>query len=356
MTKRKVKIKRKKSKSMAVIFIFLAVLIAGGIYLGIKYLPSDQADIDVQAPDFTEAEAYLKNAGIDIALVEKVTFTGTNPTDKALAGSAVTYWVEVTGLDNAGNIVSKKIEDVTVAQDNSAGSDIKFLRDHTIAILDQDIANQILYIKVSFGSLSHTFHYSIVHQSVSTDNLGVLVNRYTGVGRDYKPASLAKSEWIHYTNGYASTVSNLDTRANTAIEEMFTAAKADGITLYNCSGYRPYSMQESLYNEAVASLGPDQNDTAPPGHSEHQTGLAMDITCPSVGGGLTQRMENTEEYDWLIANSYKYGFVLRYTKGYEDVTGYMFEPWHYRYIGKELAALYHSSGMPTLDEFLSIPR
>lgn len=356
MAKRQVKQKKSIFRHKRVKLILAVILVIGGVFFAVQGVYSKDNQVNATAPNYGEVEKTMKEKGLDVALVEKVVLNATNGTDKAVAGSALTYWAEVTGLDSSGNVVVKKITDVTVLQNGAASEDIKFLTGNTIAILDKAIQEQTLDIKVSYCGLTNTYHYGIVHQTISTDNFALLVNRYTGISENYEPSSLAKSSWIHYTNGTASTSSNLDARVNTALEAMFTAAKADGITLWACSGYRSYDSQAILYERANASLGAGQQDTAPPGHSEHQTGFTMDITWPSVGGGLTQSMENTAEYKWLMENSYKYGFVLRYPKGMTDITGYLYEPWHFRYIGVDLATLYHNSGISTLDEFLSIPR
>jgi LAS superfamily LD-carboxypeptidase LdcB len=115
------------------------------------------------------------------------------------------------------------------------------------------------------------------------------------------------------------------------------------------SGFRSYSTQNTLYNKYVARDGKAEADrySARPGHSEHQTGLAFDLNS------LDQSFENTKEGKWLAENCWKYGFIIRYPKGKESVTGYMFEPWHVRYLGKEVAKKVYESGK-CLEEYLGI--
>lgn len=129
---------------------------------------------------------------------------------------------------------------------------------------------------------------------------------------------------------------------------MVDAAKAEGISLRSVSPYRSYSTQQSTYNGWVAKSGKAKADTysARPGYSEHQTGLAVDINCASQKANF----QNTKEYAWLIKNCYKYGFILRYPKGKEYITGYVYEPWHYRYIGVEHATKVHNLGI-TYEEY-----
>lgn len=136
---------------------------------------------------------------------------------------------------------------------------------------------------------------------------------------------------------------------NTAFAKMQAAAKQDGMSLSICSGYRSYSYQAQLYNNYVARDGKAKADTysARPGHSEHQSGLAADINYAG------DWFNTTPEAKWLAENCYKYGFIIRYPKGKDDITGYKYEGWHIRYLGDELAGLVHDSGL-TLEEYFSI--
>jgi D-alanyl-D-alanine carboxypeptidase len=141
----------------------------------------------------------------------------------------------------------------------------------------------------------------------------------------------------------------VDAQANNALNEMINAAKTEGVVLRMISGFRSYSTQNTLYNNYVARDGKAEADrySARPGHSEHQTGLAFDLNS------LEQSFENTKEGKWLAENCWKYGFIIRYPKGKESVTGYMFEPWHVRYLGKEVAKKVYESGK-CLEEYLGI--
>lgn len=141
----------------------------------------------------------------------------------------------------------------------------------------------------------------------------------------------------------------VDAQANNALNEMINAAKTEGVVLRMISGFRSYSTQNTLYNNYVARDGKAEADrySARPGHSEHQTGLAFDLNS------LDQSFENTKEGKWLAENCWKYGFIIRYPKGKESVTGYMYEPWHVRYLGKEVAKKVYESGK-CLEEYLGI--
>lgn len=143
--------------------------------------------------------------------------------------------------------------------------------------------------------------------------------------------------------------------AASAMKQMFAGAKAAGITLVMGSGYRSEATQRAIYNGYVARDGQAAADrySARPGYSEHQTGLAVDISDASGAHYLYESFESTAEGKWLFANAYKYGFILRYPKGKESITGYMYEPWHYRYVGTAEAAKIYASGK-TFEEYYGV--
>ena len=150
----------------------------------------------------------------------------------------------------------------------------------------------------------------------------------------------------------------LRTVASDAVVAMFADYKAEtGLGMQSQSAYRSYGTQVSVYNGWVAKLGQAGADktSARPGHSEHQTGLAIDISAVPATCALQACFAETPQGVWLAANAWKYGFVLRYPQGKTPITGYEFEPWHYRYVGLELAAELHSTGIETLEEFFGLP-
>ncbi len=143
-----------------------------------------------------------------------------------------------------------------------------------------------------------------------------------------------------------------------ALETLVGTAKEQGIGLTLESGYRSYNFQVSLYDRYVRQQGQAVADTqsARAGHSEHQTGFAADL------GGITRPACNVEpcyadtpEGIWLAANAYKFGFIIRYPAGRDAVTGYMYEPWHLRYVSVELSTEMHNKNAQTLEEFFDLP-
>lgn len=134
-----------------------------------------------------------------------------------------------------------------------------------------------------------------------------------------------------------------------AFNRMKDDAYSDGIILWIASGFRSYEKQEELYSHYVKEYGRKKADTfsARPGHSEHQTGLALDLNI------VDSSFEGTKEAIWLCKNSYKYGFIIRYPKEKEKITGYKYEPWHIRYLGVDLAKIINDRNI-TLEEYLGI--
>ena len=141
----------------------------------------------------------------------------------------------------------------------------------------------------------------------------------------------------------------LTPECSAAFSEMRSAAARDGLSIFIASGFRSYGSQTAIYWGYVAKRGMETADTfsARPGHSEHQTGLAMDLNS------ISDYFGETAEGRWLAQHAHEYGFILRYPRGKSDITGYKYEPWHFRYIGKEMAAEVYESGL-TLEEFLGI--
>lgn len=143
----------------------------------------------------------------------------------------------------------------------------------------------------------------------------------------------------------------LDKDVMKAYNLMKSDASAVGLNIYIASGYRSYSYQETLYNNYSAVSGTEGADTysARPGYSEHQTGLCFDLNTVDDSFG------NTKEGKWINDNAHIYGFIIRYPKGKESVTGYIYESWHLRYVGKELAkTLYNNGDWLTIEEYYGI--
>jgi zinc D-Ala-D-Ala carboxypeptidase len=145
--------------------------------------------------------------------------------------------------------------------------------------------------------------------------------------------------------------------ASDALVTMIAAAKEDGVGVTSLSAYRPYTVQKSIFERNLASLGEEKTLqlTAKPGYSEHQTGLADDLGDASGACGIAECFATTPAGTWLKANSWRYGWILRYPKGFDDITGITWEPWHFRYVGEELAAEMHRTDVRTLEQMFGLP-
>jgi zinc D-Ala-D-Ala carboxypeptidase len=183
-------------------------------------------------------------------------------------------------------------------------------------------------------------------------NLLVLVNKHRQLPRDFVPTNLVIPDVPFKIQRYDEKKQLRDIAAK-ALEELFSAAKADGIELVAKSGYRSFGRQEMLYNYNVKKYGEAEanRSSAKPGQSEHQTGLAMDVTAASVALSLTQKFGETNEGKWLAEHAAEFGFIIRYPKDREHITGYIYEPWHIRYVGVEVAKKIMGQDL-SLEEFL----
>lgn len=185
-------------------------------------------------------------------------------------------------------------------------------------------------------------------------SLAVLVNKQRALPSGYKPADLVQPD-VPFSSWGKDEKKLMRKEAAQALEQLFAAAKKQGIELVAVSGYRSYERQQATYESALRRKGKESTAkyNAVPGHSEHQTGLAMDVSARSVGLRLVESFAATAEGRWLADHAHEFGFIIRYAKGKEDVTGYGYEPWHIRYVGKEIAQEIKSRGI-VLEEYYSV--
>jgi D-alanyl-D-alanine carboxypeptidase len=188
------------------------------------------------------------------------------------------------------------------------------------------------------------------------DSLWVIANKTRPLTpKNYTPSDLTVPKVSLRVPGDPSM--QLRQPAAEATEQMLAAAQSEGVTtLRLSSAFRSYSFQVSLYNSYVKSSGQAEADrsSARPGYSEHQTGLAADFDSNTGRCHLEECFADMAEGQWLASNAYKYGFVLRYPKDQEGTTGYKYEPWHFRYVGRELAAEIHNKNNVPLETFFDL--
>jgi D-alanyl-D-alanine carboxypeptidase len=184
-------------------------------------------------------------------------------------------------------------------------------------------------------------------------SLWVVVNKLRPLGPiSYAPKDLVTVPVAH------DNPAVMRKAASAALVAMFAAGAAEGAGAMQVqSSYRSYSVQVQVYNGWVSSLGKTQADkqSARPGYSEHQTGLAVDISPVPLKCSLAACFGTTPQGEWLAANAWRFGYLLRYPADKTAVTGYEYEPWHFRYIGVPLATELHTESVETLEEFFGLP-
>jgi len=210
-------------------------------------------------------------------------------------------------------------------------------KDKNPFLSDEDVVTRVNL------NLDYSF-YKKTSISNHLNKVTILVNKYISLPSDYVPDNLESID-SKYTESSKLLVSD----ARLAFESMASDAKKEGYNIRVVSAYRSYNYQETLYNKYVLSDGKEKADTysARPGYSEHQTGLVIDIDNTIVD---YNNFESTKEFKWMQENSYKYGYILRYPKDKEDITGYSYESWHYRYVGVNIAKYIHDNNI-TFDEY-----
>lgn len=202
---------------------------------------------------------------------------------------------------------------------------------------DLEIKNIVTKVNLNLDKEFYSDHENITNP----DEITVLVNKFHKLSSDYEPSDLTS---LSYSSAY-----KMRKPAAESFDKLQAYAITQGVSFYPYSTYRSYKTQEIIYNRYVKIDGVNKADTysARPGYSEHQTGLAVDIRSTGYNELIAKH------YSWLKDNSYKYGFIIRYTKDNENITGYQEEPWHLRYIGVDHATKVHDLNI-TYDEYYDL--
>ncbi|MCL2809225.1 MAG: M15 family metallopeptidase [Treponema sp.] len=219
-----------------------------------------------------------------------------------------------TSSDNRSSVDFPNVIRIVMAADNA------LLPPNIKSVITNNISNQIFNNELNF-ILQNVDRY-----------FWILVDKENSLSSDYIPQNL-----VHLQDSSFRVNRNdlfLRSIAVTNLEEMSIAAAAEGLTIIVSSAYRSYVSQEQIYTRNVNQMGRQAADrvSARPGHSQHQLGTTVDF------GSITNAFAQTREGRWITANASSFGWSLSYPDGYEHVTGYSWESWHYRYVGKEVAA------------------
>lgn len=203
-----------------------------------------------------------------------------------------------------------------------------------------ELTDEDIYIKVNMNLDKKFYTNTKKAKFLNTNN--ILVNKYYYLDQNYIPNDLVKLDNCSINGKY------LVKEAKLKFDELCNDIKKENLNIRVISSYRSYNYQKVLYDNYVLKDGIKKADTysARPGFSEHQTGLVIDV---DNGKDDFNNFENTSEFKWMINNSYKYGFILRYPYGKENITGYSYEAWHYRYVGDIAKDIFNKD--LTLDEY-----
>lgn len=200
--------------------------------------------------------------------------------------------------------------------------------------------------RVSIGTTKNGFSIYTVNDVYYIDDI-MMVNKTYGLPESYIPVDTKES-----CIGKTSTCNKcINKTAYEAFNKMRADASSIGLNIYIASGYRPYVGQESIYNRYIKRDGKEAADTysARPGYSEHQTSYSFDLNS------ITDSFIKTKEGLWVNDNAYLYGFIIRFPKGKDSITGYKYEPWHLRYVGYDLAKkLYNNGDWISLEEYFGV--
>ncbi|QOR68943.1 M15 family metallopeptidase [Cytobacillus suaedae] len=187
---------------------------------------------------------------------------------------------------------------------------------------------------------------------LNPENILALVNKEHSLPPSYIPEGMVAPD-VRFSFGDEDVPKRyIRKEAAIALEEMFVQAEKEGIYLFAVSGYRAYETQAYIFDSQVRKVGEEMamHAVALPGQSEHQTGLAIDVTSRSAGFLLEEQFGETPEGKWVQENAHLFGYIVRYQKGKEEITGYQYEPWHLRYVGKEIAKVIYENDI-TLEEY-----
>jgi D-alanyl-D-alanine carboxypeptidase len=187
--------------------------------------------------------------------------------------------------------------------------------------------------------------YRDVDTVADPNEISVLLNKYFSLPTDWEPDGLTD-----IGRGFL-----VHPEAAVQFEKMQDAMRADNLNLVIISTYRTPARQRNLFNRALATRGVERAERAfaRPGHSEHNMGLAVDVMHRGHAGGTmtSMRFERSRQFSWLVENAHDYGFILRYPQGYIEISGYIFEPWHWRYVGVPIATAMYDRGIISYEEF-----
>lgn len=347
--------KKRKLKIIITLIIIIMLLTATAIYF-IFYNPF--LKIKIKGDNITlEVNEEYKELGAKVTGTKNKYTTSGKVNTKKLGTYTITYQIKmlktkkkatrkITIIDTTKPTIVLNGSDITMYVGDTYQEPGYSITDN----YDQDLNNKV----VINNNIDNTKagEYKITYEiSDSSNNKETAERKITVIEKPKTPGTYIKGILIVNKKYSIPSTYNpgVNETAKQALNNLQQAAKNDGHSIPLVSGFRSYEKQKTLYNNYVAKDGVELADTysARPGHSEHQTGLAFDV------GAIDDNYGNTPAGIWLTQNAHKYGFIIRYLKGKENITGYKYEPWHIRYVGIEHATNIYNANI-TLEEYLGI--
>ncbi len=311
MTKKKLKLK-KKFKRKLIILLFIIIISIVGIKSYKTYKYHQTYEYKLLEKNYTKEETDLLLEKLDKTRIEKLLTTEKNE--------------KLINILNEKYFLIKNLDKYIAYSDNNPEISLT----EVIALVnvhrDQDYYENMEVTDTSKGNT-------------------MLVNKYNSLSKDYEVEDL---KTISKTYSYGDN-KKLNKEAYDAFISLADDAKKEGYTILIVSSYRTYQDQEDVWKDYKASFGTKKADAyaARAGSSEHETGLAIDVADYN---DKNDKFEATESFKWMQTNAHKYGYILRYPKGKENITGYSYEAWHYRYVGIDTATKVYNEGI-TYDEY-----
>ena len=308
------------------IFLIISGFILWGAFLCVRDINNPDNDKDTSGGKEINKEEYvykeeLLALGYDIKDIETIS-------------------TKISNVDVKKYLLTEKYEDITkfIASPYYKVEKTSRYQKYYDKHKEYDTDNVVIYVEIGL----YIEFYTEMDEITNYDEVDALVNKYHKLPSNYEAKDL-----VTLSKTYSSRGHKIKKVVSEPLMKMIDAARADGLNLLVISGYRTERTQRGLFNNSVKRHGMDHAliYSAKPGHSEHQLGLAVDLNSTE------ESFDQTKEYKWLKANSYKYGFIERYPKGKEFITGYGYEPWHYRYLGVDLATKVYTENV-TYEEYL----
>ncbi len=308
----------------------------------LKFIPYEEMD----AQGYSEYKKYVE---------PEVEETTTKSTSKAPETAKPTETTEATKPEK-----SPRSEELNIIKTGETTYHEKIILpvitdDAILAKIDRD--SRLDGLKEFLSTNKYNFTNGSIAKITNEDSYYAICNKLNSYPSSYVPGDLYVPNVLFSFNNN-DMKKNLRKVAGEALEELFRAAMKEDIELFGVSGYRSYDRQNSIYSYNVSTRGVEETDkvSARPGHSEHQSGLTIDVSSSSAGFDLVQSFGSTDEGIWLANNCHKYGFIIRYPYGKENITGYSYEPWHIRYIGKDLASFIDENNLTLEELYYTIQR